>query len=349
MSAKEAETETLERTEATAEAQSETQALEQAIEEGAAHAPQVSPEIERKAREMGWVPQTEWRGAPEAWRPADEFVRRGEEVLPIVRSNLERERAERKRLETEMRDLPKRIREELNRDYADRFRRLEGISRIALEKQREQLYNQFEAEKRKAVADGNTEEYDRLSREQRQALAEFHVETGDDPGDRQPEGEHAAAQAARLPPQVEPVVRSWIRDNADWFLVDPEMRDFAKEVHGGLLAYDPDMPIEENLAKTLEATKRKFPDRFGLKSNGQTQGQRTAHAPQVEGGARQPQTSGSRPRGWNDLPPEAKASGDKFIRQDGLFLPPGVDPDTASEADIKKARDAYAKDYWSLA
>lgn len=38
---------------------------------------EVSPH-EAKAREQGWVPQDEWQGDPEAWRPAKEFLDRGE-------------------------------------------------------------------------------------------------------------------------------------------------------------------------------------------------------------------------------------------------------------------------------
>lgn len=35
-------------------------------------------EIELRAREEGWVPLEEWSGDPDAWRPAKEFVDRGE-------------------------------------------------------------------------------------------------------------------------------------------------------------------------------------------------------------------------------------------------------------------------------
>lgn len=38
---------------------------------------EVSP-IEQRAMEEGWVPQEEWQGEPDAWRPAKEFLDRGE-------------------------------------------------------------------------------------------------------------------------------------------------------------------------------------------------------------------------------------------------------------------------------
>ena len=42
---------------------------------------QVTPEVdsyELQAREQGWKPKEEYEGDPEKWRPAKEFVERGE-------------------------------------------------------------------------------------------------------------------------------------------------------------------------------------------------------------------------------------------------------------------------------
>jgi hypothetical protein len=39
---------------------------------------------EEQAREHGWVPQEEWRGAPDQWRPAKEFNERGEMIGKLI-------------------------------------------------------------------------------------------------------------------------------------------------------------------------------------------------------------------------------------------------------------------------
>lgn len=44
-------------------------------------------DVEVRARAMGWVPQEEFRGAEDRWVDAETFVRRGEEILPILREN----------------------------------------------------------------------------------------------------------------------------------------------------------------------------------------------------------------------------------------------------------------------
>lgn len=48
---------------------------------------QPAPETIEKARRMGWVPQEEFHGDKTKWRGADEYVARGEEMLPIIKAN----------------------------------------------------------------------------------------------------------------------------------------------------------------------------------------------------------------------------------------------------------------------
>jgi hypothetical protein len=42
---------------------------------------------EAKATRMGWRPQSEFKGEPSKWIDAETFVKRGEEILPIVQAN----------------------------------------------------------------------------------------------------------------------------------------------------------------------------------------------------------------------------------------------------------------------
>lgn len=54
--------------------------------EGESGEPEVAPEILAKAEKMGWTPKDQFKGDPAKWRPADEFVERGENMLPILRA-----------------------------------------------------------------------------------------------------------------------------------------------------------------------------------------------------------------------------------------------------------------------
>lgn len=40
--------------------------------------------VEEQARSMGWVDRDEFKGDPDKWRPAEEFLERGKNILPIL-------------------------------------------------------------------------------------------------------------------------------------------------------------------------------------------------------------------------------------------------------------------------
>lgn len=49
------------------------------------------PVMLAKAARMGWTPKDQFKGDPEKWRPAAEFLERGETMLPIVRATVKRQ------------------------------------------------------------------------------------------------------------------------------------------------------------------------------------------------------------------------------------------------------------------
>lgn len=55
------------------------EALELAPEEQAAE-PDTPEPIANLAKELGWVPREEFRGEPEKWKPADQFIRDGRDI-----------------------------------------------------------------------------------------------------------------------------------------------------------------------------------------------------------------------------------------------------------------------------
>jgi hypothetical protein len=51
-------------------------------------------EVETRAREMGWVPETEFHGDKTRWLDAEAYVKRGEEFIPFLRANNRKQEAE---------------------------------------------------------------------------------------------------------------------------------------------------------------------------------------------------------------------------------------------------------------
>jgi hypothetical protein len=285
-------------------------------------APQVSYETETRAREMGWRPKEEWNGDPDAWRPADDFVRRGEEIMPIVKARADRAERKLAEHETKHQEEIKRIKSE----FEDRTRRNEHMSQVALERQRKQIFDEYERRKDEAVRDGNKEAYDEAKRLQREDLTDFEQSVA--PQYQEPEPTEPETKRPELPPEIRQPVEAWIEKNA-WFNRDADMNSLAQSVHNRLIREKPGMTLEENLEAVTREVRQRFPEKFG-----QTRTQQ--HAPSFEGGGRTSSGGGGRNgRGWNDMPAEARRDGERYIA-DGLF---GKDP--------KKARETYAQEYWS--
>lgn len=301
-----------------------------------------TPDEQAKARAQGWRPKNEWRGDPRAWIPASEFLVRGEQIMPILRSRAER-------AERNVSEMQQRI-ERMEREQTERLRRLENVSRVALQEQARQLANHYEGLRRQAVERGDVEAYDQVSQQYSQALGDLNTR---------------AAAAEAVPPQQEEqpqrdpetdrAVRDWIGQQ-DWWSRDKEMTEEAINYHGYLLQTKPWMSVERNLEATEAYLRGQFPDRYqggqparqngnGARPNAQTQQSRQPAHAAVEGGGRLP-GGGPRAKGWADIPAEDKRSAESFIRNDGLFLPDGANPEKLSEQDINKARANYARAYF---
>ena len=53
-------------------------AVEAPVSEAPAQVEAPARDYEAEARDMGWVPQEEYRGDPQRWKPADQFDKDGE-------------------------------------------------------------------------------------------------------------------------------------------------------------------------------------------------------------------------------------------------------------------------------
>ena len=259
-----------------AQAQPEQQAEPEQQEEQ-----KVSKEDEREAREMGWRPKEEWKGDADKWRPADEFVRRGREVLPIVNARLRRE--------NEAKDAEiARIRKESD----ERFTRLERMSRTALEKQRERLIHEFEAKKEQAVEAGDKDFYRAVQKEERETLKRFD-DAADEAGKKDDKSDKPG-----LPRSVQDTLDSWVADN-QWFQSDPELNAVANSAHERLLREKPGLTLAQNLAEVRAYVEKRYPDKFG-KSDDDDDARPARRGSPVEGGTR---LSGGSDKGkWSKVP-----------------------------------------------
>ena len=256
-------------------------------------APQEAPEasqFEPEARAQGWVAAEEFRGSESDWVDAETFVRRGKEIMPILRKNNEKllkELGEARKIAEEARESAKEFREYQKQQFEKKTKDLEG--------QLEQL----KQAKRDAITQGDGDRAIAID-DAMDDLKEQRLEAKEDL--------KAAEEKTKEVPQFtqDPVLNNWMEKN-DWFGKDSRMTNIANGVGVTLRQEDPSLTGQPFLDKLDAELQEMFPEKFGKK--------RTPNP--MEGspnGTARPSVSSGK-KTYNNLPPEAKAACDKFVKQ----------------------------------
>lgn len=295
------------------EGEDQTVTDDAATDDGTEQAQQSDPAMESRARDMGWAPKDKWRGDPEKWVDAKEFVRRGEEVLPIVT-------AENRRLKAEL--------EKQATDFEKRIAGIEKMSRRAIEMERRRVDERYDALEDKAAELGDPKALRDARDGRRKALKAIDEAEAEEA--KQPE----AAKAGELSESDKRAVNAfWETNQTIWN--SPKLRGAADEAFGDVEREMPGASIKDKLAEVRARVEEEFPTYFDAG------GRQQRRAAAVEGSAgRDAGADGGSL--WSKLPPEAKRQGDELIKEDGLFLDGGKATDAKQ---LAAARERYAKGY----
>jgi hypothetical protein len=237
---------------------------------------ETAEEIEARARVTGWRPREEYRGPPGNFVEADEYLRRAENDLPLLR--------------TRLRSMNGHI-EKLTRENATAVTLLEDMG--------ERVRKTEEIAYKRARAD--------LERERDAAVESGDIAAFKDADRRLREAEREAPRPAPTKPAVStqaaapaPEVIEWAQRNP-WFNTDPVMAQAATEISNRLQAAEPELSIEENLERTTAGVRAMFPSKF--------RGQRAGSAAAAEGEEAGAQAEGNQPRAANPRRTAAAAVG----------------------------------------
>lgn len=189
--------------------------------------------FESEAREMGWVPETEFKGDKDRWKPAQKFVEDGEKILPIVRSQLKRTQDELAKKDVE---------------FTKRLERMERMSNTTIERLKTQHaaeLNRIQSAKEAAVEAGDIAEYRKLDKQERD-LSKETFETPEPVKQADPE--------------------SIFKEKNPWYGEDEDLTAFANGFSQELLRKNPNISLEDNLKQTEAKVKAAFPGKFSTKS-----------------------------------------------------------------------------------
>ena len=205
------------------------------VEGGEAPAPRVesTPEptpFESSAREQGWVSKEEWvaGGKDEAeWRPAREFVERGELYKSIHSTKRELKQAQ------------------------QALTALQKHHQYVFEKAHRQALDDLKREKRQAMRNEDIATVADID-EKIEELQAKHEE------------ERNQIQPVPVQPTVPPEFSTWVERNT-WYERDSELREFADATGIVFAQKNPGIAPSEVLRHVEEKIKKQFPDKFGVK------------------------------------------------------------------------------------
>ena len=265
---------------------SEEQILQQ---EALQDAPE-APTYESEARAQGWVAKEEFRGSEDDWVDAETFVRRGKEIMPILRKNNEKllkELGEAKKAAEEAREAAKEFREFQKQQFERKTKELESQLQELKQAKRDAITN-GDGDRAIAIDDA----MDELKEQRLEAKEELK----------------AAEAKAKEVPQVtaDPALNAWM-DKNDWFGKDSRMTGIANGLGVTLRQENPALNGQAFLDKLDAELAEVFPEKFGKK--------RTPNP--MEGtpnGTARPSVSSGK-KTYTNLPAEAKAACDKFVKQ----------------------------------
>lgn len=184
----------------------------------------VSP-AEEKARAMGWVPQEEFRGDPAKWRSAEEFVQRGEQILPVMKERNDKLSAEIREMRDTMRQLHQ------------HFQKAEVV---AEQRGRAQAIMELTQAQKEAVENGDVQEWQRLEAKK--------IEVASQP-----------LPQPSIQAPVPPEFLEWKREN-EWYESDPEMTEYAEFI--GLRLQKQGKSPDAILGEVSKKVRAQFPEKF---------------------------------------------------------------------------------------
>jgi chromosome segregation ATPase len=257
----------------------EDEIKEEVPEETPPAPPEIATEVIDRAKGMGWIPEEEFKGDKKRWRPANEYVQRADEMLPIMKSQMGK-------YETKISTLENTI-EDQRKTTEKLIKMSEKVGEEAYKRAKRDITQQ----QVQAVTDGDVETWQKLEDKKDDLKPPEPVE----PVKTEPE-------------PLNPAFEEWHGKN-DWYLKDKEMTNFANEF-GRMINPNNEMAVNEWYSKVEDRVKAVYPDKFTNPAR--------ANASPVDGGSVQPAPSSSDGDTYTDLPADVKTICNQNVK-DGLY------------------------------
>jgi hypothetical protein len=251
-------------------------AIDQTLQQDQTPPPAVEPQILDRARLQGWIPKEEFRGDTSKWISADEFVKRADHLMPILKSV-------NRKLETKLTDAERRLSE-----IQGTVEKMAKVQTKYSTDQYETLVLDIRTRKRQAAETGDLALYDQLEQQEKLVAKPEPIEVKPSPPSDAPH----------------PEVSRWVGENSSWFNTDRELTDYAMFVGEQLKRNQDPLAMPGNEYAFCQEVKNRVQRTFPSKFQNPNQRRGDMDESNLRGGENQNTPSGKKT--WNDLPTEAK-------------------------------------------
>jgi hypothetical protein len=251
---------------------------------------EIAPEIRQEAESQGWVPKERFRGNESDWVDADTFVKRGREILPILRKNNENLIKDLNATKEQLKEF---------RQAAEEFKQFQREAYERKANDYEQRIKEIKESRAQAISDGDGQKVNALDDALDLAKEEFK------------EAKQAVkdADVVKTPEptqtEIDPGLQVWL-DRNTWFGEDKRMTAVVNGIGESLRLEFPLLKGQPFLDKLDEVLAEEFPNKFGKKQSPSSR---------VESGSGRQSRGGSNTQSYDNLPSEAKAACDRFVKQ----------------------------------
>lgn len=287
--------------------------------------------VEARARRMGWYPQSEYRGRPEDWMDAEAFVKRAEEEMPILRSQLRSLDAKLAGSQAQSQALQGQV-QQMNQKLESAVEAIDSMRELSSKAEQrgfERAMKRLREEAKEAAASGDAARVEAVM-DQTQELLENRVKP---PEEKKPAASGGGKQQQQQQQGGDPVIAAWANDpNRAWYRESLKMNLYAQAVFEDLSETRRDLSTAEKLAETEREVMTKFPTSHYFAGRVRPRGNGGGDPPPVNPPSGGDHGGGGGKTGFDALPPEAKAEYARIAR--GYELKkgkPGYKPYTKEE------------------
>lgn len=274
--------------------------------------------LKREALEMGWIPPERYKGDPEKFIEAEDFVERGKNFIPILKKNNEKLMGQMGQIKGELDQTKQALGEAL--DSLREFKKFhEESAKNAYARARRELLAQKSTAMREEDFDKTIQIDDAIHQmdQQMAAATKAEEEKGKKKGKEGDGGQ-----------KLDPAMQQWIGENASWYGVDQARTAYANAI---ALKVREENPTTIGL-EFLNLVKEEVEDKFGGGRKGRgkkIEEEEDADEEEEDGGRRVGKVDGGRQassfggggkgRGgkltYDRLTPEAKKICDRYSAQ----------------------------------